>query len=725
MIVEVALPVPMRGGFDYLLPESQPQPMPGARVRVPFGSRQLVGVITAIKQDSDQPTDKLRQITTLLDHKPVLSALMLDWLNWASRYYQHPVGDVISTALPARLRKGEPAISQQSFWQLTETGRALDSDSLTRAPQQQAIVERLRAGRCDDKTLKQEFSAAIIRAVKEKQLIEATDDDCIPDTDWPARIRISGQLNANLEQSLAITAINNQAQGFHPFLLEGVTGSGKTEVYLQCIAPLLQQGKQILILVPEIGLTPQTVARFEQRFGIEVAVLHSGLTDKERLTVWQQAGLGETGMIIGTRSAIFTPLANPGMIIVDEEHDGSYKQQDGWRYHARDLAVVRARLENIPLILGSATPSLETLNNALTGKYQHLSLKQRAGGAKAVQHQVLDIKGQALDYGLAKGMQQRIRLHLQQGHQVMLFINRRGFAPALICHQCGHVEECHSCERSFTLHRQLNKLQCHHCGDAKIVPSRCAACGHHDLQPVGMGTEQLEHGIQRLFPEYTAMRIDSDSARGKQKLHGLLDEINQGNSQLLIGTQILAKGHHFPGVSLVVILDVDSALFSADYRAAEHLAQLITQVAGRAGRAQIQGELWLQTHNPGHPLLQDLLNNGYQHFARLALKERQFAALPPYSYQALFRSEAVDGNLAYGFLEQVKACLRQTDISLIGPLPALMEKRQGRYRMQLLLQSEKRTGIQQWLSNMMTKIEKLPLANKVRWSLDMDPMDFT
>jgi primosomal protein N' (replication factor Y) (superfamily II helicase) len=725
MIVEVALPVPMRGGFDYLLPEEIARPMPGARVRVPFGSRQLIGVITAIKQGSDQPTDKLRQITALLDHKPVLSALMLDWLNWASRYYQHPVGDVISTALPARLRKGEPAISQQTFWQLTETGRAPDSDSLKRAPQQQALVEKLKPGRCDEQTLKQQFSAAIVRAVKEKALIEAVTDDPIPDTDWPARIKISGQLSANLEQSLAITAVNNQAQGFHTFLLEGVTGSGKTEVYLQCIAPLLQQGKQILILVPEIGLTPQTVARFEQRFGIDVAVLHSGLTDKERLTVWQRAGLGETGIIIGTRSAIFTPLANPGMIIVDEEHDGSYKQQDGWRYHARDLAVVRARLENIPLILGSATPSLETLNNALIGKYQHLLLKQRAGGAKAVQHQVLDIKSQALDYGLAKGMQQRIRLHLQQGHQVMLFINRRGFAPALICHQCGHVEECHRCERSFTLHRQLNKLQCHHCGDARIVPSRCAACGHHDLQPVGMGTEQLEHGIQRLFPEYTAMRIDSDSARGKQKLHGLLDEINQGNSQLLIGTQILAKGHHFPKVSLVVILDVDSALFSADYRAAEHLAQLITQVAGRAGRAQIQGELWLQTHNPGHPLLQDLLNNGYQHFARLALKERQFAALPPYSYQALFRSEAIDANLAYGFLEQVKACLQQTDISLIGPLPALMEKRQGRYRMQLLLQSDKRTGIQQWLSNMMARIEKLPLANKVRWSLDMDPMDFT
>ncbi|GGD62553.1 primosomal protein N' [Lacimicrobium alkaliphilum] len=725
MIVEVALPVPLRGGFDYLLPEGQPTPTPGCRVRVPFGSRQLSGVVVTIKQDSEQPTAKLRQLSAVLDHQPILSERLLEWLNWASRYYQHPLGDVISTALPARLRKGDAATIQQTCWQLTETGLAQDSQSLKRAPQQQALVERLQSGRCDARTLKQAFSATVIRALEEKGLIETVEDEYVADTDWPQRIHICGQLTPNLEQSLAITAVNNHAQGFQCFLLEGVTGSGKTEVYLQTIAPLLKQGRQILILVPEIGLTPQTVARFEQRFGIEVAVLHSGLTDKERLRVWQQAGLGEVGIIIGTRSAIFTPLANPGMIIVDEEHDGSYKQQDGWRYHARDLAVVRARMEKVPLILGSATPSLETLNNALGSRYQHLSLGKRAGGANAVKHQVLDIKGQALDYGLAKGMQQRIRLHLQQGHQVMLFINRRGFAPALICHQCGHVEECHRCERSFTLHRQLKKLQCHHCGDAKVVPHRCAACGHPDLQPVGMGTEQLEQGIQRIFPDYSAMRIDSDSARGKQKLHGLLEEINQGKSQLLIGTQILAKGHHFPRVSLVVILDVDSALFSADYRAAEHLAQLITQVAGRAGRAQIQGELWLQTHNPGHPLLQDLLNNGYQHFARLALKERQFAALPPYSYQALFRAEAVDGNLAYGFLEQVKACLQPTDITLIGPLPALMEKRQGRYRMQLLLQSDKRTGIQQWLSNMMSNIEKLPLANKVRWSLDMDPMDFT
>ncbi|WP_088329453.1 primosomal protein N' [Lacimicrobium sp. SS2-24] len=723
MIVEVALPVPMRGAFDYL--SAGTEPSPGCRVRVPFGTRHLVGVVVAIKDTSAQPEDKLRPVQEVLDQQPVIGDTMQTWLQWASRYYQHPLGEVMSTALPARLRKGESAITTELYYELTSIGRDLEDDALKRAPKQHALITRLRSARCRDKALKQDFSAAVIKAAREKNWIDATPAPYQADTSWPEHLQLKGELPPNLEQSLAITAVHNQLDRFACFLLEGVTGSGKTEVYLQAILPLLQQGKQVLILVPEIGLTPQTVARFEQRFAAPVAVLHSGLTDKERLDVWQQARQGEVGIVIGTRSAIFTPLASPGMIIVDEEHDGSYKQQDGWRYHARDLAVVRARLENVPLILGSATPSLETLNNALSGKYQHLSLRQRAGGAKAVQHQVLDIKGQTLDYGLAKGLQQRIRLHLQLGHQVMLFINRRGFAPALICHQCGHVEECHRCERSYTLHRQLNKLQCHHCGDAKKVPVRCAACGHHQLQPVGVGTEQLEQGIQGLFPEYDAMRIDSDSARGKQKLHDMLDEINQGNRQILIGTQILAKGHHFPNVSMVVILDVDSALFSADYRAAEHLAQLITQVAGRAGRAQVQGELWLQTHNPGHPLLQDLLNNGYQHFARLALKERQFASLPPYSSQALFRAEAVDSGLAYGFLEQVKDCLRPTDISLIGPLPALMEKRQGRYRMQLLLQSEQRTGIQKWLSNMMSRIEKLPLANKVRWSLDMDPMDFT
>lgn len=725
-VAEVALPIPKRRLFDYLLMDHANACI-GARVRVPFAGRQLTGVIVGIKASSDVPADKLKAIEAILDKESLFSEAHLAWLHWASQYYQHPLGEVFANALPVNLRKGASAdVQEEIFYKVTPSGLSLADATLRRAPRQRAALHAVRQSDLSAKQFRAAFGASIASALLEKGLICAEPRLPNADLDWPQRIRLAAKPRPNLEQALSITAIANSDSTFACHLLEGVTGSGKTEVYLQAIEPLLLQGKQILVLVPEIGLTPQTVKRFEDRFGLKAGLLHSGLADGERLRVWQQARSGALGLIIGTRSAVFTPMKNPGMIIVDEEHDASYKQQDGWRYHARDLAVVRARLEQIPLLLGSATPSLESLNNALCGKYRHHLLRQRAGMAKPVHHSILDIRGQALDFGLARGLQGRIRQHLADGHQVMLFINRRGYAPALICHQCGHVEFCHRCNRSFTLHRGMNKLQCHHCGDAKPVPPHCPACAARPMQAVGVGTEQLESGLRTLFPGVSAVRIDSDSARGKDKLDGLLDAIDKGQHQLLIGTQILAKGHHFPNVAMVVVLDVDGALFSADFRAAEKLAQLITQVAGRAGRAHVQGELWLQTHHPGHPLLQDLLHNGYQHFARLALKERRFAQLPPFCYQGLFRVEAHDAKLAFDFLHQVREQIPAYPyLSLIGPLPALMEKRQGRYRMQLLLQSSRRTGIQQALSASLDAIENLPLASKVRWSVDLDPQDFT
>ncbi|AWL10687.1 Primosomal protein N' [Saliniradius amylolyticus] len=725
-IAQIALPVPMRRLFDYSLPEPlRASALPGVRVQVPFGSRRLVGIVVTLKSESDVPTSKLRNITEVLDSEPVLHALHQKWLHWASQYYQHPIGEIYQAALPVSLRKGLPA-EQQHIKMWRTLGDEDAAESLKRAPRQKALYQLLKQQPLTDAALKQEFSPQVFKGLEEKSLIECYQSDYEPDTQWFKHLDMGPAPRPNVEQSLAISGINQLYQQFGCVLLEGVTGSGKTEVYLQCIEPLLKSGHQVLILVPEIGLTPQTVQRFERRFGLPVGLLHSGLTDNERLSVWQKARSGELGIIIGTRSAIFTPLARPGMIIVDEEHDHSYKQQDGWRYHARDMAVVRASLENIPLVLGSATPSLESLNNALTGKYRHYLLKQRAGNAEPVKQQMLDVKDQPLKYGLAAGMQDKIAQHLQRGQQVMLFINRRGYAPALICHHCGHVEMCQRCDTSFTLHRRQNKLQCHHCGDAKPLPRACPSCQQPQLTPVGLGTEQLEQGLTELFPEYRAVRIDSDATRGKQKLHQLLEDIQQGDYQLLIGTQILAKGHHFPNVSLVVIVDVDAALFSADYRAAEKLAQLITQVSGRAGRAHVAGELWLQTHNPSHPLLQDLLNNGYQHFARYALSERQFANLPPFSHQALVRAESHDPRQAFEFLSQARTCFADTDgVLLTGPLPALVEKRQGRFRFQLLLQTAKRTGIQQALNRRLPQMESLSLAPKVRWSVDIDPQDFS
>ncbi len=710
--------------FDYL---SEQPIADGCRVLVPFGPRTLLGIVIGQVERSDIQQTKLKPIQEVLDHQPVLDATQLTLCRWLSQYYQHPLGEALQTALPVALRKGEQATPKEITWlRLTEQGEAADDNAFGRAKKQQQLWHAMFDGEVSQSTLTASFSRTVIDGLIKKGLIETFEQAPKLNLNWTREMVLATRPVASVEQAVAISALHQRQQGFSCSLLEGVTGSGKTEVYLQAIEPILQAGRQVLILVPEIGLTPQTVARFRHRFGIEIGVLHSNLTDNERLAVWQQAREGALGIIIGTRSAIFTPMAKPGMIIVDEEHDNSYKQQDGLRYHARDLAVMRAREEHIPLLLGTATPSLESLNNALSGRYLHFQLHQRAGSAVHTRQQVLDIRNQRLQFGLANAMIERMEWHLRQGNQVMLFVNRRGYAPALICHQCGHVEECRRCERSYTLHHQQQRLQCHHCGSSKGVPHTCHDCGASQWMTSGVGTEQLEKGLSELFPHYASVRIDSDSARGKTKLQDLLDKVNRNQYQLLIGTQILSKGHHFPHVTLVVILDVDGALYSGDFRAAEHLCQLVTQLAGRAGRAEKAGEMWLQTHHPEHPLLQDLVHNGYAHFARHCLMERKHAGLPPYSYQVLVRAEAPQAQHGFEFLYQARQLLMQTaGIQAIGPLPALMEKRQGRYRMQLVLQSQQRRHLQQALQRVLPELENLPLARKVRWSVDVDPQDFS
>lgn len=726
-VIQVALPIPMRQFFDYLVEGTVP-PV-GARVTVPFGRRTMLGVVMGETGEAQVPVEKLKAVESVVDSDSVLSPGLLSLCVWMSQYYQHPIGDVLFTAMPAALRKGAdtqpaPVAALQRAAELSQSEEEVTA-SLSKAPAQQTLWKRLEEGPVPLADLRESFSRAVIKGLEDKELIETVELDYTPQTSWHQRLEIEEKPKANVQQAVAISAITGAIEGFSAHLIEGVTGSGKTEVYLQCIEPVLKAGRQVLVLVPEIGLTPQTVQRFEQRFGIDVGVLHSNLTDNERLAVWQRSNQGEVGIVIGTRSAVFTPMLNPGMIIVDEEHDGSFKQQDGLRYHARDVAIMRASKEDIPVILGTATPSLESLNNALQGKYHHHLLSERAGAATHTHQQVLDITNQPLQYGLAQGMIERIRQHVEKGSQVLLFINRRGYAPALMCHQCGFVEECQRCNKPYTLHKQLNKIQCHHCGAARPIPRSCNHCGSHDIEPHGIGTEQLERGLEALFPQHPAIRIDSDSTRGKYKLRDMLDKVNRNEYSILVGTQILSKGHHFPNVTLVVILDADGALFSADYRASEHLAQLITQLAGRAGRADKPGEMWLQTHNPGHPLIQDLINNGYGHFARHALMERKHASLPPYHYQALVRAEASNVGLVDSFLREVSLSLTQNpSLFIIGPVPAIMEKRQGKFRMQLLLQSPQRGVLQKALHRALPVIESLPSARKVRWSVDIDPQDF-
>ena len=724
-ILSIALPIPKRQFFDYLY-EGEALPV-GVRVRVSFGPRKLIGVVWGISEKVDWDVSKLKSIEAVIDDVPIFNSSLLTLCSWLAQYYKHPIGDVVQAAMPVALRKGESSLAKPlQYWTLSDAGQSTDLDSLSRAPKQRALLESLRRQDGLKATVRTSFGAAAIKSLVVKELITAIEK--VPSTaaTWQQSLVIQDKPMANVEQAIAISCIEAKLDQYGCFLLDGITGSGKTEVYLQAIEQVLKQGKQVLILVPEIGLTPQTVHRFKHRFGIDVGILHSGLNNNERLQVWRQSANGQLGIIIGTRSAIFTPMLNPGLIIVDEEHDSSYKQQDGLRYHARDLAVMRAREERVPLLLGSATPALETLNNALTGKYQHLKLNQRAGDASPATQHVFDIRQQPLQFGVAQGMLERMGQHLQQGSQVMLFINRRGYAPALMCHQCGYVEYCKRCDKPFTVHKQLYKLQCHHCGSAKSIPKNCQQCRSSELTSMGVGTEQLEQGIANYFPQYSSIRIDSDSARGKNKLDNMLSSINNNEHQILIGTQILSKGHHFPNVTLVLILDVDGALFSADYRAAEHLAQLITQLAGRAGRAEKPGEMWLQTHDPGHPLLQDLINNGYAHFAQYALLERQQANLPPYTFQALFKAQALSARAAFDFLQQISQLFRTADhVDCVGPIPALMEKRQGQYRMQLLLQSPQRSTLQKAIGRQIKHIETLNLGNKIRWSLDIDPQDFS
>lgn len=541
---------------------------------------------------------------------------------------------------------------------------------------------------------------------------------CMPPVQQPHTLILNSAQESSIAAVLAST-------GFQVFLLNGVTGSGKTEVYLQVMHSVLQAGKQILVLVPEIGLTPQTIQRFRERFVEPLVVLHSGLTHRARLNAWLAARSGAAKIMIGTRSAIFTPFQDIGLIIVDEEHDLSFKQQEGFRYHARDLAIMRAQYHQIPIILGSATPALETLYKALSGKFQHLQLPDRAGKAVLPQLSIVDIRNQFLEEGLSQPLLKEIKQHLSRGEQVMLFLNRRGFAPVLMCHGCGWMVVCPRCDIRMTYHKLTERLICHHCDHQKKVMTQCGACGKGALQAIGMGTERLEQILGKYFPESSIARIDRDTTYRKGAIEQLLDRIQEGVHHILIGTQMLAKGHHFPNVTLVAIIDADSGLFSSDFRALERMGQLLLQVAGRAGRMEKPGKVIIQTHHPEHPLLHQLFNESYQQFAQTLLEERAAASLPPYAYFALFRGEGHRLEDAIHFLQQIKDFIRPNgkNIQVLGPIPAPISKRAGRYRVQLLIQARLRSVLHSCLNDLIGEVEKMPKKTRIRWSLDVDPME--
>ncbi len=731
-IIKIAVPCPLYQTFDYRLPYTLANCKiePGMRVRVPFGRQKLTGFIIEEILTSDFPLAKLKFITTLLDEKSLIPASMLELLFWAARYYVHPLGDVLQTALPVYLRNNDDATPPLTeYWHTRASPEQTQDEilkTLNRAAKQKQVFQLLAAAEnglnADELNALTENWRSPIKSLLEKQLISASVKAAVLSSDTQSKRH--AQLTD--EQSTAVNAMLPDIDKHAVHVLNGVTGSGKTEVYLSLCEQVLANDKQVLVLVPEIGLTPQLTQRFLERLKTNIVILHSAMNDKQRYAGWHAAANNQAQLVIGTRSSIFTPLPHLGLVIIDEEHDGSYKQQDGFRYNARDLAILRARNSDIPIVLGSATPSLETLNNINEQRYTGHYLKQRANKKKLPRIELINLCSQKLHEGMAETLLSKIKQHLDKQGQVLLFINRRGFAPLLMCHDCGWTTHCQRCDAHMTYHKRRNQLHCHHCGSQRPVPELCDTCGSTNILAIGAGTERIEHFLQAHFPDTRVNRIDRDSTRNKGSLEEKLAQAHSGETGILVGTQMLAKGHDFPNVTLVAVLDTDQALFSADFRASEHLAQLVTQVSGRAGRAEKAGEVVIQTHHPEHPLLQTLLHKGYAAFAEDALQERRDAGLPPAKHLVLLRCESVEVNAAQTFLNHAVDRAKQVDIKeidLFGPIPAPMERRAGRYRYQIMLQSRQRKDLHQFISWWVPQLQQLVSARKVRWSIDVDPYD--
>ncbi|MEM1433880.1 MAG: primosomal protein N' [Pseudomonadota bacterium] len=744
-VLRLAVPVPLYQLFDYAPPPEFPADCAciGARFEIKFGRQTLIGI--CIETDPDEPHPEPKPAQRLLDVQPLLDAPALRLGQWLADYYHHPIGEVLPLLLPPMLRRAvtlDEAVPSRTVRAYRRTRldaaqqEALAAE-LKRSPKKRAALEHLDQGpQTRLELLEQGFSSPTLNALLKLSAIEAFETELADPpagarTPAPSAAVTAAPLILNAQQEQAVSAITARLGTFQPFLLDGVTGSGKTEVYLRVIEALLGRAGQALVLIPEIALTPQTQARFQARF-TATACLHSQVADRERLRIWQGCRDGSISVLIGTRSAALLPFAQLGLIIVDEEHDASYTQLDGLRYSARDLAVKRAADSGVPLVLGSATPALESIRNADAGRYQRLELNERAGGARFPEMQLLDIRGQRLHDGLSPPLLREIRAHLDSGAQVLIFINRRGYAPSLICSRCGTVLECPACERPLTYHRrrgeQRGSLQCHHCGRQQPEPERCPACTHPNLTPVGIGTQRSELALRERFPDVTVHRIDRDTARSKQRLEAQFAAINRGQPAILVGTQILAKGHHFPHVTLVALLNADAGLTAPDFRAGERTAQLITQVAGRAGRAERPGQVTIQTLQPEQPLLRALIQAGYRGFARSELERREAAGLPPYAAMLLLRAEAAQAADAEGLLRwllrQVRNRLHGTE--LLGPVPAPQPKLANRYRFQLLGLHPNRGPLHALARELLATLSSdaaRPHLRRVRWSIDIDPYD--
>ncbi len=725
-IARTALPRPVRQLFDYEVPDGL-EIVPGQRVQVPFGRQVLTGLVTEL--DPANPTQQtLKAIRETLEDWAVLPHQTLELLMWAARHYQHPPGECLFSALPPALRKGASAtLPGAEYWY--PQGDADPQQLPRQASRQRQLLSLLleQPGQSRPALRQAGFESTHLKALCDRGLISPSQQ--APEQPPTTSSTCAEPAPLNNAQAQVLSALDTQSTGYQPHLLFGVTGSGKTEVYIHYLMerlfgdPTTPQG-QALVLVPEINLTPQTMARFERHFGERIAVWHSALNATERLQTWSRVRRGEPLILIGTRSAVLLPFPELATVIVDEEHDGSYKQNEGFRYSGRDLAIYRAWQNDCPIILGSATPSLESLHNARQGRFRLHELTERAGRAGMPSMQLVDVRSRPLQGGLSSPLLEAVGRTIEAGEQALLFINRRGFSPVVMCFDCGTPIDCPQCDAKLTYHRHDNCLRCHHCGHQQAIPRGCPQCGSDNLNPVGQGTERTETVLAEQFPETPVIRIDRDTTRKKGQLDDMLEQIRTGRPCILVGTQMLAKGHDFPAVTLAGILDADGGLFSSDFRGPEQLAQLILQVGGRAGRGERAGQVLIQTCQSGHPLLQSICRGEYLDVAWKLLAEREQAGLPPTSFMTAFRVEAPSMEESLNLLDDLarRAAAADPQASILGPFPAIIARKANRYRAQLLLQHSQRPPLQRLSNRLCRHLEQNPPPRQLRWHIDVDPL---
>ncbi len=719
-LLRIATATPLPELLDYLLPAGL-SAAPGQRVKVSVGRRSSLGlVVEAVEVDAGSLHGgrALKPIEAVLDATPRVSAELLALGRFLSAYYQHPPGPCYLQLLPAALRQpGDLALPRHE--QLSRTPAPV-AGRIT--ADQQQLLQLLAEGPQAAASIAAQLPRwrVVAAQLARRGLLHLERVSPFAPAAGP-----TADLELNAEQQAAVDAVLPAGRiEARAFLLDGVTGSGKTEVYLESIRRVLAAGRQALYLVPEIGLTPQLIDRVRRRLPARIAVIHSQLSDGERCQAWLAAGAGELDVLIGTRSALFAPFPRLGLIVIDEEHDSSYKQAEQVRFHARDLALLRGRNLGIPVLLGSATPALETLRNVEAGRLTRLALTRPALAARPPDIELIDLNQWLPVEGLAEPTLTAIGETLESGAQVLVFRNQRGYSRALMCLDCRWHSDCPDCSATLTWHRGLGQLLCHHCGHQKPLPSSCPACGSKRLRPVGEGTERLEEGLSLRFPGVPVLRVDRDSTQRKGAFAELLAVPLAGQPCILVGTQMLAKGHHLPQIALVVVASVDGSLYSADLRAPERLAQLLTQVAGRAGRAERPGKVLVQTRRPEHPLLRLVLSAGYAAAARWLLEERRVARLPPWTHDAILLVDARDAETLQRFLTAADAAWHALDpqgVESSGPIPAPMQRRAGRWRGQIVLNAAQRSRLQALLGRWRSALYALK-AGGVHWVLDVDPL---